>query len=212
MYITLDGIVSDYILRYRTHARAEMRFFAGQRSSSAAIGKAALCTLPNGKRHPHQWRIPGVVLEQAEARLQTAGTRLAAASDFAALHKIVEREIGGIRGIGALTVYDIAHRIGAYFRRTPQRIYLHAGTREGAAFFGLRGESIDPKQLPYAFSRLAAAEIEDCLCIYKAELRYAQKARAPSTSTQSRKALAAICPESSKSDRFRVSSGCKCRM
>lgn len=179
--MTFDEIVSDYIHRYRANARAEMRFFLRQSGPSAAIAKAALCMLPSGKRHPHQCRIPRVVLEQAEARLHTAAKRLAVASDFATLHEIVEREIGGIRGIGALTVYDIAHRIGTYFKKIPQRIYLHAGTRGGAALLGLRGESIDRKQLPDAFGGLTAAEIEDCLCIYKDELGCAQEAPAPST-------------------------------
>lgn len=123
-----------------------------------------------------QRRIPRAVLELAEARLQAAAKRIAAASDFAALHGIVEREIGSIRGIGALTVYDIAHRLGAHFGKAPALVYLHAGTRTGAAAFGLKSDSIDPRELPAPFSRLAPAEIEDCLCIYKDELRGARRA------------------------------------
>ncbi|HLH29753.1 MAG TPA: hypothetical protein VKY31_01030 [Terriglobia bacterium] len=173
--MTLDEIVSHYIGHYRDHARAEMRFFEIQHSPSAAIHKAALCVLPSGKRHPHQRRIPRAVLELAEARLQAAAKRIAAASDFAALHDIVEREIGSIRGIGALTVYDIAHRLGAHLGKAPALVYLHAGTRTGAAAFGLKGNSTDPEELPAPFSRLAPAEIEDCLCIYKDELRGARR-------------------------------------
>ena len=174
--MTLNEIVSHYIGHYRDHARAEMRFFEIQRSPSAAIQKAALCLLPSGKRHPHQRRIPRAVLELAEARLQAAAKRIAAASDFAALHGIVECKIGSIRGIGALTVYDIAHRLGAHFGKAPALVYLHAGTRTGAAAFGLKSDSIDPRELPAPFSRLAPAEIEDCLCIYKDELHGARRA------------------------------------
>jgi len=47
--MTLDAIVSDYIRNYRDDARVEMRFFAIQRSASAAINKAAMCVLPGGK-------------------------------------------------------------------------------------------------------------------------------------------------------------------
>ena len=168
--VTLDEIVKHYIRHYRDRARAEMRFFEIQRSVSAVIQKAALCMLPSGKRHRHQRRIPRTVLTQAEARLQVVGQRLAAASNFAALHSAVEREIGSVRGIGALTVYDIAHRLGAYFGKAPALVYLHAGTKMGAAALGFRGSSIDPGDLPGPFSRLAPAEIEDCLCIYKDEL------------------------------------------
>src|SRR4029077_19857175 len=125
------------------------------------------CEFPDGKRHPHQCLIPKRLLGLAEERLHAARKRLARAADFAALHGIVEREIGGIHGIGKLTVYDIAHRIGAYFGKAPALVYLHRGTRIGARVFRIRGDSFDPKILPEAFSRLTPSEIEDCLCIYK---------------------------------------------
>ncbi len=59
-----------------------------QRSRPEAIRKAALCMLPSVKRHPHQRRIPRVVLEQAEARLQAVGSSLAKAADIEALHRL----------------------------------------------------------------------------------------------------------------------------
>jgi hypothetical protein len=83
----------------------------------------------------------------------------------------VEREIGSVQGIGKLMVYDIAHRIGAYLRKSPMLVYLHRGTKEGAAVLGFHGETLDPAVLPTAFSQPTPAEIEDCLCIYKDELR-----------------------------------------
>jgi hypothetical protein len=169
--MTLGEIVSDYIREYREHAPAEMRFFEIQRSPSAVIRKAGLCELPSAKRHPHQRQIPGALLEEVEAQLQPIGRKLAKAPNFADLHRLIDEEIGGIDGIGALTAYDIAHRIGAYFKKAPERVYLPAGTRIGARVFGIRGDSFDPKLLPEAFSRLAPSEIEDCLCIYKDELR-----------------------------------------
>ena len=106
-----------------------------------------------------------------EARLQGIGRKLARVASFDDLHRAVEDEVGSLKGIGALTVYDIAQRIGAHFRKAPERVYLHAGTRTGARTFGISGDSFDPKALPKAFARLAASEIEDCLCIYKDELR-----------------------------------------
>jgi hypothetical protein len=168
--MTFDEIVTDYIREYRDHARKELRVFEIQRSPSEAIRKAALCELPSGKRHPHQRRIPRALLEQVEGRLQGIGRKLARATNFDDIHQVVEDEVGGLKGIGALTVYDIAQRIGAHFRKLPQRVYLHAGTRTGAQTFGISGDSFDPKVLPMAFSRLAASEIEDCLCIYKDDL------------------------------------------
>ena len=138
--MTFDEIVNDYTYEYRDEARAEMCFFEIQRTPSVAIRKAALRELPSGKRHPHQRRIPRTLLEQVEARLQRIGRKLAKAADFAALHRLVEGEIGNIKGIGALTVYDISHRIGAHFGKAPRLVYLHAGTKTGARVFNIRGD------------------------------------------------------------------------
>lgn len=167
----LDEIVDRYIREYRLMARAEMHSFAKEGSLAAAIRRAALCQWPNGRKHEHQYLIPAALLQQAEERLQASAKRLARAPDFEALHRMVEEEIGGMRGIGDLTVYDVAHRVGAYLGVSPALVYLHRGTRAGAAILGFRGKTVRPHDLPAAFSRLTAAEIEDCLCIYRDELR-----------------------------------------
>ncbi len=169
--MTPEEAVAAYIRKYRVGARAEMHEFETEPTLCLAIRRAALCLLSNGKRHPHQYRIPRFVLEQGEARLQAIATKLQRSADFAALHDLIEAEIKGIDGIAELTTYDIAHRIGAYLKKAPEQVYLHRGTRTGTALFGLRGRTIKPAQLPAAFSRLAPAEIEDCLCIYKGRLR-----------------------------------------
>jgi hypothetical protein len=169
--MTLAEIVTHYIRTRRAGARAELRDFENERSPSAAIRRAALCELPSGKRHPHQRRIPRVLLEEVEDRLQAIGRKLANAPDFATLYGLVHDKIGKIKGIGALTVYDVSHRIGGHFGMAPELVYLHAGTRTGARALNIAGDSVDPKNLPREFSRLAASEIEDCLCIYKSELQ-----------------------------------------
>jgi len=168
--MTLDEIVGDYIREYRDDARDEMREFRSEHSPAAAIRRAALSQRRNGKRHPHQRRIPIAVLRRAEERLQAVRPALAKAPDFAVLHRLVEEEIECITGIGELTVYDIAHRIGAHYGKAPSLVYLHAGTRTGARALNVKGDSFDPAILPEPFSGLSPAEIEDCLCIYKDEL------------------------------------------
>ena len=169
--MTMDEIVTGYISNHRPDALKEMRFFAIQRRLEDAIRHAALCHLPSGKRHPHQRRIPKKVLTKAERRLQSIRQMLSGARDFADLHGMVKSSIGPVHGIGKLAVYDISHRIGTFLCKPPQLVYLHAGTAVGAATLEIRGETIHPNALPAAFARLAASEIEDCLCIYKDELR-----------------------------------------
>lgn len=168
--MTFDDIVDLYIREYRDGAREEMDSFRREKDRASAIRRAAFCEFPNGKRHPHQCLIPKRLLELAEERLQAAARRIADAKDFNAIHGIVEKEIGSVPGIGKLMVYDIAQRLGAYCGKDPALVYLHRGTRQGAAALGFRGEILDPKELPVAFAQLTPAEIEDCLCIYKNEI------------------------------------------
>lgn len=52
------------------HAR-KCGSFESERSPSAAIRRAALCERQDNKRHPHQWRIPKTLLEQAGGGLVT---------------------------------------------------------------------------------------------------------------------------------------------
>jgi hypothetical protein len=161
------AIVKDYTSRHRENARREVRYYMIQRSLADAIRQAALSRLPSGKRHPHQRRIPLHVLQAAERRLQAIAAQLQASTSFAELHGLIERQIKPIRGIGDLAIYDIAHRIGAYLRHAPEAVYLHAGTREGAHALNFAGKTIDVRELPPGLRKLSAAEIEDCLCIYK---------------------------------------------
>jgi hypothetical protein len=169
--MTLDEIVDDYIENCQPDARAALDEFQGLPSLKDAIRHASLChRLPDLKRHPHQYRIPQSVLQAVERRLQKAFDQLACAADFEALHDNIYREIEAVPGIGALTIYDIAHRIGAFLGKAPKLVYLHRGTRVGARRLGFAGKVLDPRSLPSAFLRLTPAEIEDCLCIYKTRL------------------------------------------
>jgi hypothetical protein len=159
--MTHEGIVDAYIRDYRDTARAEMNYFGRASSLPDAIRRAT------EKHSHHQDRIKLDVLERAARQLQSASTTIRAAPNFTKLHSAIERLIGGMCGIGKLCVYDIAHRIGAFRGLEPTLVYLHRGTRDGARVLGFKGKTLDPKQLPAAFSPLTPAEIEDCLCIYK---------------------------------------------
>ncbi|WP_146193069.1 hypothetical protein [Maritimibacter sp. 55A14] len=168
--MSIHACVADYIDRCRTKAREEILFFSSQPNLSDAIMMAANCRRADGKRHPHQRRIPNRVLGEAERQLLANSESISAAQDFDALLVVVNHTIRSIRGIGELTVYDTAHRIGAFLGLAPEKVYLHAGARTGAAGLGFSGKMIEKDQLPAAFAPLTAAEIEDCLCIYKDKL------------------------------------------
>jgi hypothetical protein len=107
---------------------------------------------------------------QARARLLAAS--LDRIRDFETLHADVERRIRPIAGIGPLTVYDTALRIGAKLGIKPNRVYLHAGTTIGARALGLDAvaPSLDPTELPSELRHLELYEVEDFLCIFKSRL------------------------------------------
>ncbi len=171
---TLRGIVDAHIRNKRLPESLELRFYADQPSLAAAIEVAALCKMPNGKRHPHQYRIRGRAL--AEARRRLLAGDMANARTFDELHELVAAAVRGVWKKAELTIYDIAHRIGAHLGLAPERVYLHRGTRDGARELGLgRGRAwLELHELPREFHRLTPAEAEDCLCIYKDHLRHAE--------------------------------------
>ena len=96
--------------------------------------------------------------------------------DFDVLHDVVNetidhmKSIGQIEGIGPLTIYDTALRLGAFRGVLPDRVYLHAGTLKGVKNLGLivgTKKSLAMSELPPEFRKLEAYEVENCLCIYK---------------------------------------------
>ena len=169
---SFDAVIAHYLAEKAGGADGELRWFAIQRSLRDAIRLAAMAERPGGKRFRHQTRIPRKALKTSAQRLLRAQHHLERCDSFHALYRIVKRVISGIPGIGELTVYDTALRIGAKLDLAPERVYLHAGTRAGAEVLGFdRGvQWIQRKDLPSPLDRLEARQIEDILCIYKVDL------------------------------------------
>lgn len=168
----LRDIVADYIRCCREGAEQEQRWFAIQRTLEEAVSRAALAVSPSGKRLSHQRRIPQAVLAESRRRLDAALPALSNAQSFEVLHETVATVIGSIPGIGELTIYDTALRIGAKLQLEPTVVFLHAGTRAGARCLGLSvsRKFIPVVEFPRVFQKLKPQEIEDVLCIYKGEL------------------------------------------
>jgi uncharacterized membrane protein len=79
-----------------------------------------------------------------------------------------------VSGIGPLTCYDFTYLIGAWLKKEPTEVYLHAGTRKGAqAVLGAQAnrDRLPVSAFPEGLRRsLTAAQIEDVLCIYHGPL------------------------------------------
>ena len=170
---SIQEVTEDYISNHRADCIKELDYYRNQPSFIKAIEVAALAKTRDGSKHDHQWRIPVDVLKQAQIALVLIADELRACKTFRELHDRVELEIGKIKGIGKLTIYDTAHRIGAYLGLEPEFVYVHAGVKKGAKALGFKGRSIILKEeLPKEFSRLKPYEIEDCLCIYADKLEH----------------------------------------
>ena len=169
----LNLVVRAYIARCRANSEDELGSFRAEPNLSAAVERAGRAETPCRKRYHHQRRIPAELLRFAAKELHRGG--LERAMSFDELHRLVQDAIGSLHGIGELTVYDTALRIGAKLGHLPKRVYLHSGTRAGARALGLdwRAAFIEVRDLPSELRVLRPHEIEDCLCIFKDKLRSA---------------------------------------
>lgn len=167
----LGRIVREYVSERAENEDRYLRFYAIQTSLEAAITKAALAELPSGKRFSHQRRIPSAVLEQARDALLKLNFEEVKCFDD--LYLLCEATLQPIKGVGELMIYDTVHRLSAFFSLQPEHVYLHAGVRAGAKALGLdhRKDKLSQSELPKAFQKLRPDQVEDCLCIYKKELR-----------------------------------------
>ena len=177
--MTPDQVVALYIRDKRPAVRKQKSFFASL-TLSEAIREAA------SKKHgTHQYRLPRAALRDAAKRLLRSKLRLASSPSFRQLIRSVQEIIGPIFGIGELTIYDVSVRIGYNVGLSPEIVYLHAGAADGAAALEVGGATVPRDKFPSALLRLSAAEIENCLCIYKDQLwgrsrgRTGRKCRGP---------------------------------
>lgn len=170
--MSLEEIINDYLNRFADVLDGELHFFEAQPSLIEAINKSAMAYGPQGKRFHHQRRITHDALCQSRQALASAKDIIVSCSTFDELYKLVDRLAGIIGGIGELTVYDTALRIGAKLKLEPDVVYLHAGTRKGTEVLGLDAKQnfIDVYKLPVLLQQLRPVHIENLLCIYKDQL------------------------------------------
>lgn len=180
-HAALDIIVRANISRIRPKAQAEIGWFAHQPSLHAAIEKAALAVNSQGKRYSHQRRLTKLSLERAlDALLKKAGA-MEQARDVAELFALIDAALEPIQGLGELYVYDRTLRIGSRWSLFPEKVYLHAGTRQGVRALGMSASAatLGVSDLPRELRALEPHEVEDVLCIFKDELASSRRVPGP---------------------------------
>lgn len=130
---TLEGLVFDFKWRFpRDRRDMVVEYCREAYLLSQAVDRAcASRTSPEigGKMHNHQSRVPEAVRRAfAESILEVKGIRRQS-PDFDSLFDLLEAR--AVPGIGPVTLYDVATRVGAFLGVEPTSLYLHAGVRQG---------------------------------------------------------------------------------
>lgn len=178
----------DYpkLLRDFEPARAaremERKFYAKLDGTFASVVARAVMAETNtpGKMNSHQRRVGREKLREFLAAVEPHVVALRRADSF---EQILDLLAGArIAGVGALTLFDTALRIGFHRNLLPGRVYLQAGSRKGAALLAppIRGLSAPVDEFPRPLRRLPPYQLEHFLCVMASELGRPTRRRAAS--------------------------------
>lgn len=170
----LSALIRDWTWRNEERLLTRdpvMDWCASAPSFFVAVWRACRSRGANGKMHNHQSKVKEIHRQQLAIRITTRiHLEHRGFTDFDDLHDTIE-EIAP-KGIGPVTVYDVAVRIAAFIGIEPTSLYLHAGVREGwEALMGERYpgvKRIKSEWLPKELQPLPCDEVEDFLCTYRA--------------------------------------------
>ncbi len=166
----LATLVRQYQTSIHPRLRQELAFYQQLPTIDVSIEYAALAKLPNGKRHPHQRRLKRHVLEDVRQHLLANKHQFEQSRSFEDVIQLVRNCV--VPGFGELAIYDTALRIAVRLSQLPTAVYLHAGTRKGAAALGLKADvaTLPMDALPRLLQQLEPDDAENFLCIYKDQL------------------------------------------
>lgn len=193
----LKAIRNDFKWRYVDRKKTDqvIKFCAESTTLDQAIERAVRARDAAGKHHNHQSKVDlhariefGAII--ARGRKDWLGRVHAAKEDglewltpFDAMHDWFD----SVKpyGIGPVTVYDVAVRVGAFLEVEPEQVYMHAGVRQGlkalCEALERQGPPYKPSDLhgawklprvpmylfPKPLNKMRADDVEDILCTYR---------------------------------------------
>lgn len=182
--VDLPSIVEDFQWRYVDRKKTDqvIAYCAEADSLQVAVQRAVEARDALGKHHNHQSKVDITARRlfgrRIVNRMQRGALDLA---DFDTLHDSID-DIKPY-GIGPVTVYDVAVRIGAYLGIEPKSVYMHAGVRQGLATLeaaigwltpdeysrkpAYKHERVPLSWFPKPLRGLRADDVEDILCTYR---------------------------------------------
>ncbi|NLH78318.1 MAG: hypothetical protein GX465_14905, partial [Acidobacteria bacterium] len=166
------ALVEEYLRKDSGDHLVDLRSFVDPSGDEGTLYLAATARNRDGKKHPHQRRIPLATLEAGASTLLSHLVDLQSSKSFDQLHSLVRSITDGIKGLGPLYIYDTALRFGFAKKLVPEMVYLHCGTMKGARKLGLRSTTmtLSKEHLPSGLNRLSSMDTEDFLCRFKNRL------------------------------------------
>jgi hypothetical protein len=176
---TLDDVVEDYKVRFDFmspgknnsvgHDDPVVDYCKEASNLAVAIDRAAAGRRRDGKLFKKGSCVRTESKKELANKLRAKIETLRNAKTFEDIYAVVEAT--HVWGIGAMSVYAIAERIGAYLKIKPQAyLYLHAGPLEGwVRLMGYRPVEgrVAVSVLPKPFRTIELYHVENLLCEYR---------------------------------------------
>lgn len=165
---TLPILVTEYLTEYEDCYKNEDKWWGDKNITwSEAIERAWRSLGKNGKMYGHQYRVGKQLLGEGLKICLSRNKQSDSFNDFHAIYSWIKSITEPTDGLGLVTTYDVARRLGAWLGMQPKMVYLHGGAAKGAKKLGIRGEIISLNDFPQEIQKLGATHAENFLCIYK---------------------------------------------
>jgi hypothetical protein len=180
---SITALWRDYMWRYVTGRRGDpaIPFTAAADTLRSAIERAVDSRGEDGKMFFHQGRVWQVNRDAYAAALLRRNNYLAIrrAETFEELYEVCKRVGEATKGIGIVTIYDVAARLGAYAELDPEHLYFHAGVADGLRALGVDlapgADRVPRRDLPEFFHDKDLDLVESFLCGYRSEIERVMK-------------------------------------
>lgn len=175
----LQGLVNEYRKECEKELDDLLRYYPQLMSNpEELIHAVAWAKTPEGKTHPHQWRISREAKAEAEKVLRERWNDIRSGK-YKTFDDVMNL-LTHIKGAGQLYAYDASLRLGSCFGIKPDKVYIHRGALDGAKnLLGpelVRGRSyLYMEELDSELQCLAPYHVENFLCIYKERLIEGEK-------------------------------------
>jgi hypothetical protein len=182
---SITALWKDYMARYVNTGRGDpaLPWTLKAETFDEAIHRACMSRGEDGKLWHHQGRVWQKNLEAYERKLRETYyfDGMFESEHFWQLMIFCRQAAEETPGIGPVTEYDVAMRLGGWLDLEPEHLYFHAGVTEGLRALGVaipRGVyCIDRERLPEFFHDKNLDIVESFLCGYRSEIQRVMETR-----------------------------------